>query len=394
MKTTELTLKRSKCRSLFVLLISFTAMLQTRSDGAENLLDRDAELEIWVVNSNKVVINRQFVDYKDSGDLARIFTSFYEPLQSVIATLTITCDPDPIVLDQVIDAFGLIGLSRDQDEPSSQQTYRIKERCTTPPDVVMRTGEFILHSDEINQDYSVSITLPENYSPNQSYPLIVFTDANTNSGSSSMTETITNALQGITSTLLAEGVMPEVVLVGIGYPKRNFRSRDLLPILETNQYSDQASGAREFASFIETGVKPFIYSKAAIDHKKEIYLGHSYGGLFGAYILFNKSELFDGYVLSAPSFWYSSIPDGTGISYMYEEEYNRNNKDMAKSVYIAVGTEDRGNMAWNAKAMYDILASRKYESLMLRWELLKGKNHDRVLKPAYFGGLSFMFEGM
>lgn len=254
---------------------------------------------------------------------------------------------------------------------------------------------FILHSDEIDQDFGISITLPKDFSPDNSYPLIVFTDANQNYLSTSLSETNTDGLQELTQTLLANGAIPKVVLVGIGYPARNYRVRDLTPVQIPNQPKDMSGGAHKFAIFIETEVKPFIYSKVQIDRMNETYLGHSHGGLFGAYVLFNKPELFDNYVLSSPSFWYgrSLNGNGEGTSFSFEEQYRRNNTDMAKSVFISMGSEEGGTMAWDAKRMHDRLESRNYKSLRLGWMLFEGESHMSVVRPAFAEGLSFIFEG-
>jgi len=107
--------------------------------------------------------------------------------------------------------------------------------------------KFILHSDTIDQDYSISITLPEDYSPDTNYPLIVFTDAMKTYASKSVTETNTEELQELTETLLANGTIPKVVLVGIGYPARNYRVRDFTPVQVPNQPLNMSGGANKFA---------------------------------------------------------------------------------------------------------------------------------------------------
>jgi hypothetical protein len=260
---------------------------------------------------------------------------------------------------------------------------------------IVLTEKYILHSDEIDQDFSISITLPEGYSPENRYPLIIFTDANQNYISNSGAETNVVGLRKLTETLQANGVIPKVVLVGIGYPSRNYRVRDFTPVQVPNQPPNMSGGANEFAIFIETKVKPFVYSKAKIDRADETYIGHSHGGIFGAYVLFNKPGLFNKYVLSSPSFWYGRSPSDNvdGASFIYEEQYSHNNTNMAKSVYISAGSEEGGSMALDAKKMHDILESRDYKSLRLGWMLFEGESHMSVVRSAYTEGLSFIFEG-
>lgn len=107
------------------------------------------------------------------------------------------------------------------------------------------------------------------------------------------------------------------LIVGIGY----ITDREYAVAERTRDYTFPAKGdefaeggqAGEFLQFIATQVMPFIEQHYQITQK--LFFGHSFGGLFGLYTLFNKPQLFDDYVLASPSLWWGN---GTILQYWSE----------------------------------------------------------------------------
>lgn len=58
-------------------------------------------------------------------------------------------------------------------------------------------------------------------------------------------------------------------------------------------------------SFFPRSQFPHIEVNYRVKPNDRTYVGHSLGGLFGAYVLLNKPEVFSGYVLSSPSVWFN-----------------------------------------------------------------------------------------
>lgn len=63
-------------------------------------------------------------------------------------------------------------------------------------------------------------------------------------------------------------------------------------------------GSKQFLSFMETHVKPFVKSRWDIDPDNETIAGHSLGGLLALHALFTRPDIADRYVAVSPSLWF------------------------------------------------------------------------------------------
>ena len=177
----------------------------------------------------------------------------------------------------------------------------------TKPFTIERSEVIIITSENNEREYELYIKTPRSYlsEENNSYPLVFLNDGHY---SFPLVSSITRQMSG-------GGVIEEPIIVGISYDKKVSwqiaRTRDYTPtksLNEKNRHSDEArnhsGGAGEYLLFIEKELMPFLRKKYRINTQKEIYAGHSFGGLFGGFILKTKPHVFDYYILSDPSFWY------------------------------------------------------------------------------------------
>ncbi|WP_264740150.1 alpha/beta hydrolase [Cytobacillus firmus] len=68
----------------------------------------------------------------------------------------------------------------------------------------------------------------------------------------------------------------------------------------------QSAGERlQFLHFIEQELKSKINETFQADPERQLFFGHSLGGLFGLYALFTKPEAFQSYMISSPSIWWN-----------------------------------------------------------------------------------------
>ena len=111
--------------------------------------------------------------------------------------------------------------------------------------------------------------------------------------------------------LAVNAVNPDLqlpLIVGIGYVSDNAysineRRRDYTFAVQDETFKN-GGGAANFLRFIQTEVKPYIEQHYRIHNKKQHFFGHSFGGLFGLYILFHQPNLFQYYTLASPSLWW------------------------------------------------------------------------------------------
>ena len=124
-----------------------------------------------------------------------------------------------------------------------------------------------------------------------------------------------------------------------------------------------------------------------------MFLGHSYGGLLGAQILFTDPGLFQAYILGSPSFWY----DKRHIMGM-EANYARTHRDLPADVFMYIGgwevpRPDRRNtsgadMVGDVHAMERTLQSRSYPHLTVRSVVLQDEDHLTVAPVGFTRALT------
>lgn len=97
------------------------------------------------------------------------------------------------------------------------------------------------------------------------------------------------------------------IIVGIGY-----QSEKAYPKERTRDYTihvgktNGGGGAESFYQFIQDIVKSYIQSIHMIDTTKQTICGHSLGGLFTLYVLFNHNHSFQHYISGSPSLWWDN----------------------------------------------------------------------------------------
>ncbi|MBL2545334.1 alpha/beta hydrolase, partial [Klebsiella pneumoniae] len=81
-----------------------------------------------------------------------------------------------------------------------------------------------------------------------------------------------------------------------GLTSKQSRSRDYTPSdparTDPRDYSDDVSygGAAHYRDFLAEQVLPMIDARYRTDPARRAYAGHSYGGLFGAYVLTTRPD--------------------------------------------------------------------------------------------------------
>lgn len=164
-------------------------------------------------------------------------------------------------------------------------------------DVTLNHSETIkIYSDEVKDTFYVFVKLPKGYksNSNKNYPAIFLLDGDI---AFPMSWSIVRYLQ-------YGNYVPDVLIFGIGYGGLftsnvlNNRERDYsisnIPQLKTS------GGGERFLNFIKKELLPLLKSKYRIDNSNLTFSGHSLGGLFVLYSLFNEPDLFSNYIASSP----------------------------------------------------------------------------------------------
>jgi predicted alpha/beta superfamily hydrolase len=231
------------------------------------------------------------------------------------------------------------------------------------------------------RDYEVFVSLPAGYeiSPDRRYPVLYVTDA----------DYAFPIVRQIARRVNLEGpVIEEFILVGLSYSRGDSatesRNRDYTPTPNGPQRARAMVHGEgpAYQAYLKTQAIPFVEDRFRADPARRVLLGHSYGGLLGAQILFTDPGLFHAYVLGSPSFWF----DGRHMMAM-EANYARTHRDLAADVFMYIGEfEAPGPSARNAsvdmvadvRTMEQVLRSRGYPNLQVRSTVLDDEDHLTV----------------
>lgn len=146
------------------------------------------------------------------------------------------------------------------------------------------------------------------------------------------------------------------VLVFIGYKNsrmfhKEARTYDYTPPLAPDSYTGDdpdnerpAGGSKVFLALINQQIKPSIEKLTSIDQARQTLWGHSYGGLFVLYTLFNEHQSFQHYIAADPSLWWHK---GFILSQANQLQYSSNTT--ATSILVIKGKKNRKIIMANKK---------------------------------------------
>jgi uncharacterized protein len=244
------------------------------------------------------------------------------------------------------------------------------------PDTEMRT----LSSSYIDQEYNIFVALPPGYADSDKmYPTLYTTDA----------DLIFGAITQITRLLRIGQEVPELVVVGIGYPvhwteTQPYRVRDYVP---TGWLEDPRSGeAESFLQFIREDLIPWVVSEYRVDSEDRCYAGHSLGGLFGLYVLLYQPDTFSRYLIGSP--W--MVQDDPQV-FKWESDYAASHSDLPAKVFLAAGSLEPESVVANTRRISEALQDRRYDTLQLTSRIFEGQTHTSVI-PYILTGLNVVYE--
>lgn len=255
------------------------------------------------------------------------------------------------------------------------------------PYVLKGTQVWTVPDPVSGRDYEVFVSLPASYEsdPQRRYPVLYVTDADYSFP----------ILRQVTRRVNLDGpVIEDFILVGLSYARNEggtaSRSRDYTPIpcRPESRCELTHGGGGAYQAYLKDAVLPFIEGRFRADPDARVLLGHSYGGLLGAQILFTEPEMFQAYVLGSPSFWF-----GQRHIMTMEADYARTHTDLPAEVFMYIGAFEtpgptprhatRYDMVGDMQKMEQVLKSRNYPSLSIRSTVLPDEDHLTVA-PAGF----------
>lgn len=248
--------------------------------------------------------------------------------------------------------------------------------CSSPQFTeVLVTKKQVIYSEHVQDSFELYITLPKKYSTTSSHPVVYYLDANLKSG---------KALRKVINQKELAGDTVETIFIGIGHigNYRVLRRRDFVtPHIQQGDslYSDETNygHAQNFYSFLSYELIPLIERNYGIS-KKRTLIGHSFGGLFAFYSLFQKEQLFQNYVALSPSLW---VNDGN--IYHFEKKYRKDSAAIDATLFMRAGSRETINKILGAcNSMNDFLNKKPYSNLQIDYKILEGETHNSYVEKS------------
>ena len=258
-----------------------------------------------------------------------------------------------------------------------------------------------IEAKALDQTFRIQVALPIMRKGSQErFPVVYVTDVN---GPFEFPE--------FARGLYLAGEMPAVIVVGIGYPTHTFfttmtaravhmKPKELkaagggLPIEGAIIPADLTGSAEGFLEFIRNELVPFIDSRYPTKRGDRAYVGDSLGGFFGLYVLFEKPDTFQRYVIGSPV-----ISLGNEWLLDRAKRYTEQHADLNARVYMTVGGLEEvgaeaapGRMVTNMYRLQALLEARKYPGLRLTTYLFPDETHSSVVYMNMQRGISKVFD--
>lgn len=223
-------------------------------------------------------------------------------------------------------------------------------------------------SKKLNETRDIQLHIPEGYSEDRVYPIIVVLDANY------LFETVV----ANTRYYSYWDEMPESIIVGINQYTNEERERDCTYDRENGLPMDKGN---KFFEFIGMELIPYIEKNYNTANFKMI-IGHGTTSNFANYYLFKEVPLFDAYINLSPAFAPKMEDRISERLAQFETK---------KFYYLATAEEDHKKSAKRIRALNTTLESIKNENFFYYYDDFKDANHNSMAVFAIPRAMSQIF---
>lgn len=150
--------------------------------------------------------------------------------------------------------------------------------------------EISIYDEELDTEFLVHVTLPPNFDESKTYPMFVFSDGVWRFGN----------VPSIRK-LMENGEIQDVILVTIGY---NYKFDGTSMVVRSKYFYEERE---KMLNFITDNLAPYLNELYNIDFENSGFYGHSAGGVFSHYAVFNsdkyENQTFKYYIIGSPALW-------------------------------------------------------------------------------------------
>lgn len=198
--------------------------------------------------------------------------------------------------------------------------------------------EIYIYDEELQRSFTVHVTLPPDYDKEKTYPVFFLTDGIWRFGNCPELR-----------KCMENGEASPVILVSLYY------SYDVTDPDQEMRYEDLVINRSELLDFITDNLMPYLCENYNIDCGNSTLYGHSDGGVFTHYALFNSDQYenqpFGHYIIGSPALWglkhYNEYEGISNDIYMNDYNYFDRNETLDKTVFLCAGSQEDPDYADN-----------------------------------------------
>jgi predicted alpha/beta superfamily hydrolase len=226
---------------------------------------------------------------------------------------------------------------------------------------------YIEYSKNVGDSFEIYISLPQDFNRADSHDVVYYCDANLKSG---------KHLRELISTSRFNDKLHKMIFVGIGHigDYHVLRRRDfILPTINSKDTvgRDKNYGQTEkFYSFLKHELMPSINAQFKVNGNANSILGHSLGGLFVFFCLFQSDSLFSKYFALSPALWIDNYS-------IYRFNKIKSGFNSSKYLYFASGSQETMNkILKGTNEAKQFLDQKKYGNLTYEYQIWRNKTHN------------------
>ncbi len=251
-----------------------------------------------------------------------------------------------------------------------------------------------LPSKATGREYELFIAVPKSYKAKDTttYPVLYVLDGN-------FMFPVMHTMQRLLSEIQE---VQDIIVVGIGYhttsilESTKFRTPDYTPtrdtafermLLDDIKMTVGTGEANKFLQALQQEIFPLIEKNYRTRDRG--FAGHSFGALFGSYVLLNQPQLFKKYLLSS-----ISMPWDNQVLLKQEAAFfGAGNKQLNAQLFVSVGDQETYmDMIPGMQKFTSSLKGRNYQGLIIEERILPNETHASAFLTAFNQGLRVLYK--
>ena len=205
-------------------------------------------------------------------------------------------------------------------------------------------------------------------------------------------------MTGTKKILEVSGKIASTILGGISHEGDlmqfvNYRSRDLIPthvpqdkIMVYLEATPASGGADHFLAFIEHELFPIVEKEYRVDVSNRGLIGSSYGGLFAAWTMVNRPELFQRYIMASPALYWDD-----NLFFRQEQELWQKCQTLNAKVYVSAGEKELEPFLQSVIRFRERFTAHNYKGFEFTFHILRERDHEDQYMEALLNGLEYLY---